>query len=102
MYILYLIILMISTIEACGQFCLKKSYIEKNNDYYLIGVVSYMLISYLLLKTYKYQGVGYCNLLWSAISIIFACVTGKIFFGEKINYAACFFVLLAVYLMNTQ
>lgn len=100
MYIVYIIILMISLVEACGQYCLKKSFEEKNNYFYYIGILSYILITYLLLKTYKYKGVGFSNLLWSGLSIILACISGKLFFGEKINYTACILVLLAVYLIN--
>ena len=100
MHIVYLIILMISLVEACGQYCLKKGSETKNNYFYCIGILSYVIITYLLLKTYKYKGVGFSNLVWSALSIILACVSGKIFFGEKINYTACILVIAALYLIN--
>jgi len=102
MHNVYLIILLISIVEACGQFCLKKGTDKPNNYFYCVGVISYMLISFLLLKTYRYKGVGFSNLIWSALSIILACVSGKIFFGEKINYPACILVLAAVYLINKE
>ena len=54
----------------------------------------------LLLKSYNYKGVGYCNLVWSALSILFACLSGKIFFGEKINYLAVLLALTAIYVVN--
>jgi multidrug transporter EmrE-like cation transporter len=91
---------MITLVEACGQFCLKKGVMEKNKYFDVVGVIAYVVISYLLLKTYKYKGLGFSNLLWSAFSIILACVSGKIFFGERINYPACFLILVAVYLIN--
>lgn len=100
MPIVYLIILLIAIVEACGQFCLKKGSSEHNKYFYCVGVISYMLISFLLLKTYKYKGLGFSNLIWSALSIVLACISGKLFFGEKINYPACIFVLAAVYLIN--
>jgi multidrug transporter EmrE-like cation transporter len=102
MHIVYIIILLIAIVEACGQFCLKKGAQQKNNYLYCMGIFSYVIITYLLLKTYKYKGVGFSNLLWSALSIILACVSGKIFFGEKINYPACILVLAAVYLINKE
>lgn len=100
MHIVYVIILMIALVEACGQYCLKKGTQDKNECFFVVGFLSYLLISYLLLKTYKYKGLGACNLLWSALSIILACMSGKLFFGEKINYLACLLVLTAVYLIN--
>jgi multidrug transporter EmrE-like cation transporter len=102
MHIVYIIILLIALVEACGQFCLKKGAEEKNSYFYCVGIISYVLITYLLLKTYKYKGVGFSNLMWSALSIIFACVSGKIFFGEKINYTACLLVIVALYLINKE
>ena len=101
MYFIYLIILMISIVEACAQFCLKKGSISQNKFLCWVGVLSYGFIAYLLLKAYRLnEGVGYSNLVWSAISIIFACVSGKIFFGEKINYLAVFLALGSVYVIN--
>jgi len=100
MKFVYLIIIFIVIIEICAQFCLKKGYFERNKFLYFIGFVSYALIGYLLLTTYHYNGMGYSNLLWSALSIIFTCITGKIFFEEKINYGACLLTLGAVFLIH--
>ncbi len=102
MKFVYIIILLIAIVEACGQFCLKKGAEYNNNYLYCIGILSYILITYLLLKTYKYKGVGFSNLLWSALSIILACISGKIFFGEKINYPACILIIAALYLINNN
>jgi multidrug transporter EmrE-like cation transporter len=99
MHRVYIIILTIAIIEACGQYCIKKGSIEKHSLMYYIGLISYITISYLLLKTYEYKGIGFSNLLWSSISIILACITGKIFFGEQINYLACILVICAVYIL---
>ena len=100
MHIVYLIILLIAIVEACGQYCLKKGCDEHNNYFCGVGLISYILITFLLFKTYRYKGIGFSNLLWSALSIVLACVSGKIFFGEKINYPACILALAAVYLIN--
>jgi multidrug transporter EmrE-like cation transporter len=100
MQFVYLIILMIAIVEACAQFCLKKGSDNKNHFLYCIGFISYAFIGFLLLKSYSYKGVGYCNLIWSALSIIFACISGKIFFGEKINYLAVLLTLAAIYVVN--
>lgn len=101
MHFVYLIILLIAMVEACGQFCLKKGSENKNKLLFFVGFASYGFISYLLLKTYSLnKGVGYSNLVWSAFSIIFACVSGKLFFNEKINYLALLLVLAAIYIVN--
>ena len=100
MHYVYLIILMIAMVEACAQFCIKKGSDNKNRFLYYFGFVSYAFVGYLLLKSYYYKGIGYCNLVWSALSILFACVSGKLFFGEKINYLAVFLVLAAIYVVN--
>lgn len=101
MHFVYFIILMIAMVEACGQFCLKKGLENKSKSLYLLGFVSYGFISYLLLKTYSFnKGVAYSNLVWSALSIIFACVSGRLFFGEKINFIAVGLSLAAIYVIN--
>ncbi len=101
MHFVYLVILAIAMVEACGQFCLKKGLESKSKFLYGVGFISYAFICYLLLKTYSFnKGIGYSNLLWSALSIIFACVSGKLFFDEKINYLAVLFSLAAIYVIN--
>ena len=100
MHFVYLIILMIAMVEACAQYCLKKGFDNKNSFLDCVGFGSYILVGYLLLKSYAYKGVGYCNLVWSALSIVFACVSGRLFFGEKINYLAVVLSLAAIYVIN--
>jgi multidrug transporter EmrE-like cation transporter len=98
--IVYIIIITIALIEAISQYCLKKGNIENNKYLYLIGIIGYFFISFLLIKSYNYGSLSQCNFIWSSLSIIFACINGKIFFGEKINYLACLFILSAIYLIN--
>lgn len=101
MHLVYMIILLIAMVEACGQFCLKKSLENKNNFLYFIGFASYGIISYLLLQTYSFnKGIAYSNLVWSVLSIVFACVSGRLFFDEKINYLAVLLALAAIYVVN--
>lgn len=99
MYRVYFIILGITMIEACAQFCIKKS-TQNNDKSYLFGFLAYTFIGYLLYQLYKYKGIAYTNMVWSLLSIIIACVSGKIFFGEKINYLGCILTLLALYVIN--
>ncbi len=94
------IIMLIATVEACAQFCLKTGHDQKNKNLYFFGFSAYAFVGYLLLKSYNFEGVAYCNILWSALSIILACISGSIFFGEKINYLAVFLALGSVYVIN--
>lgn len=100
MHFVYIIIILISIVEACAQFCIKKGSGNKNKFLYFVGFSSYAFVGYLLLKSYSFKGIGYCNLIWSALSIILACVSGKLFFGEKINYLAVLLSLSAIYVIN--
>ncbi len=93
---------MISMVEACAQFCLKKGSVDNHKFLCSVGFISYGFIAYLLLKTYRLnEEVGYSNLIWSALSIILACISGKIFFGEKINYLAVGLAMASIYVINT-
>lgn len=102
MQYVFLLILMIAVVEACAQFCLKKGSEGENKLLYFIGFASYGIVSFLLLKSYSYKGIVYCNLVWSILSILFACISGKIFFGEKINYLAILLTLAAIYVVNKE
>lgn len=102
MHIVYFIIILIAIIEAFGQLCLKKGVEQENNYLYFIGILSYSIITYLLLKTYKYKGIIFSNLMWSSLSILLSCINGKIFFGEKINYPACILIISSIYLINKE
>lgn len=65
------------------------------------GGLLYMGVVYLLWVSYAYQGMGYVNLLWSCLSIIFAMLVGILLFGEKVNVYTCLTLvsaLLTVYL----
>ncbi len=102
MHIVYVLILIIAIVEACAQYCIKKGSEGKNIYFNCIGFLFYAFIGFLLLKSYSYKGVGYCNLIWSALSILFACFSGKVFFGEKINYLALLLALSAIYVVNAS
>ena len=37
--------------------------------------------------------------MWSSISILLACISGSLFFGERINFYACLLIIIAIYLI---
>ena len=85
--ILLLLILSISICEMIGQSCLK--YYKKNDTkshFCLYAIVFYIVVCYLLLKTYDYEGMGLVNVLWSGISILVILFAGYMFFDETVTW----------------
>jgi multidrug transporter EmrE-like cation transporter len=85
-FILLLIIVGISLCELMGQSCLKYFNINQNKPhYYGLAIIFYAMVCYLLIKSYKYKGMGIINVLWSGISILVIMSGSILFFGEKIT-----------------
>lgn len=103
MEIIYIIVL-ISLFEACGQYYLKRSEKQKNDKFVIVGLLSYMIVCFLLRLCYKNRGyIGQVNMMWSCMSIVVILLTGYVFFDEKISNngkIALTFALLAIYFLN--
>jgi multidrug transporter EmrE-like cation transporter len=83
---LLFIIIAISLIECCGQTCLKKFFNNNSKLYYfVIGLISYLVVCYLLIQSYKYKGMGIINCIWSGISVLVVLGTGILLYNEPIN-----------------
>lgn len=94
------IVLGISALEACGQACIKKARTQEILFWAIVGGLFYMGVVALLFISYKYEGMGHVNLLWSCISIILAISVGYFVFGEPMNqytWVAFFFAICTVY-----
>ena len=97
MYALVSLIIIIAAIEIIAQCCVKHGHNVQKNHFFYIGGICHILVGLLLFYVYSHRkGISYVNLLWSIISIIFASLVGKFYFGDKINYPACSLVLLAL------
>ncbi len=97
MYSLIILIVIIAGIEIVAQSCIKHGHSTNNSRLFCVGGICHILVGVVLFYLYSHRkGVSYCNLLWSIVSILFAAIIGKLYFGEKINYAACSLVLLAL------
>ena len=97
MYSLVALIVVIAAIEIIAQCCVKHGYHKNEHMFFYIGGLCHILVGLLLFYVYSHRkGISYVNLLWSIISIIFAALVGKFYFGDKINYPACSLVLLAL------
>lgn len=89
------IIVGITLVEACAQTTLKTARI-KNNIYLVpLGMIFYAIVASLLYMTYKYEGLGHVNLVWSCASIIIAILIGCILFKEPHNRYTYMAILLA-------
>ena len=50
-----------------------------------MGVLSYVVICLMLVKSYAYQDMGKINLIWSGLSSVTIIMVGIVFFHEKIT-----------------
>ncbi len=97
------LVIAISFFECYAQYTLKKGRTEgPGHKWMCLGsaAFAYAVVCYLLYTSYKYDGIGHVNLLWSCVSIIFAYAVGISFFGEHINkygYTAILFACIAIY-----
>lgn len=94
------LVVAITLTEACAQFTMKTA--RARNETYLLplGAVFYVMVSLLLYVSYKYEGLGHVNLVWSCASIVIAILIGCIWFNEPHNrytYTAILFAFGAIY-----
>ncbi len=83
---LYLYVMLILVSETTALSFLKKFSVSSNYAYFALGVLFYILVSLFLVKSFKYEGMGIVNVLWSAFSVIFVVSVGVLFFKESITY----------------
>lgn len=89
------IIVAITFVEACAQTSLKTARVKKNIYLVPLGMVFYATVAGLLYMTYKYEGLGHVNLVWSCASIIIAILIGCFLFNEPHNRYTYIAILLA-------
>jgi drug/metabolite transporter (DMT)-like permease len=94
------IIVAITLVEACAQTSLKTARVKKNIYFIPLGVFFYAIVATLLYVTYKFEGMGHVNLVWSCASIVIAILIGCVLFGEPHNrytYTAIVLAFAAIY-----
>ncbi len=100
---LYLLVLLIILSEAIGMSFLKKYYLTKRLSFLALGLLGYACISLLLVESYKYEGIGIVNVLWSAISVLLITFIGHFCFKEVITrreVSGMSLVIVGVVLLN--
>jgi drug/metabolite transporter (DMT)-like permease len=90
----------ITLVEACAQATLKTAHIKGMPYLVPLGMLFYAVVATLLYFSYKYEGLGHINLVWSCVSIIIAILIGCILFHEphnKYTYVAIILAFGAIY-----
>ncbi len=87
----------ISFFEAISQSSMKyyiKNKENRNKLLVCVGIAGYIMVSLLLLTSYRYESMGRMNMVWSCISIITAYTIGFLVFEEYCDeYTVCSIVL---------
>ena len=81
----YLLVIGILISETIALSFLKEYSVNANLLFYLCGLFFYAVVTMLLVKSFRYEGMGVVNVLWSAFSIMFVVASGVIFFKEKVH-----------------
>jgi len=83
---LALVVLGIVIAECVGQSCLKTLFNNPDKTHlYFAGVLSYGVVCYLLILSYRYKSMGLVNVLWSGLSVLAVMTAGALFFHERIT-----------------
>jgi multidrug transporter EmrE-like cation transporter len=69
--------------ETFAMSCFKKSI--EDWRYFLLGVLFYVGVGGMLVKTLKLSGLAMTNALWSGLSVMATTTVGVLFFKEKLH-----------------
>lgn len=85
MFQLLILTIGIAIMEASSQASIKAAREYKNNMWLIGGLIGYSVVSMLLYLSYKHEGMGVVNLIWSTMSIVMAMLFGIVLFKEKFD-----------------
>lgn len=80
---MFVLFILLSETTALSLF--KQYSLSQNIAYLIAGLACYAFVSLFLVKSFRYEGMGIVNVLWSAFSVIFVVIAGIVLFGESIN-----------------
>lgn len=84
---LFGLIMCLVALETLGQYLARKYYDNREKLWmFIAGVICYILILYVLVKTYDIENVGFVNALWSGLALITVALVGYFFFDEEFGY----------------
>ena len=90
-----LFVLAISVSECVAHCCLKKYNMdERKKHLYFTSIAFYSIVCAMLVLSYKYNGLGIINIMWSGLSVLLIALTGSVFFGVSLKALHKFGILL--------
>jgi len=95
LYIIILVILL-TAIESFSQYNLKLFNKSNSIYYFLIGALSYVIISAMLSYLFGFEKMGIVNNLWNVCSSISIVIIGYLFFKEKLSTVQLIGVILGI------
>jgi small multidrug resistance pump len=100
---LYFYILCILLSETTAIALLKKFSTTHSTQHLVLGLLFYTLVALFLVKSFKYEGMGLVNVLWSAFSVIMVVSVGVLYFKESVTMvemSAMGMILLGVVILR--
>lgn len=92
---LILMALLVVIIEQLAQNSLRQSnYLW--DLYYILGLLSYVLVGWVLHYSYNNYSSSKINIIWSCMSIITAVLLGYILYDEKLGIYKIFAIIFAI------
>ena len=93
-YVLCIIILLV-IIEAIAMSIIEYSANKKNN-FYIIGLLLYILVGYVLYNILIHKQLATTNSLWNVLSIILVTCIGVFYFKEELSNYGKIGILFAI------
>ena len=82
---LYPIVFCILLCETAALSLLKQYSITSQMIFLIGGLAAYVCVSLLLVQSFRFEGMGMVNVLWSAFSVVFVVTTGVVLFAETVS-----------------
>lgn len=93
----------ISASEAIAQSLSYIAYTKSSIAYFVSSWILYLVVVFLLWKSYHYKGVGFVNVLWSGMTTALMLLIGYFVFGERLSreeWIGTYFILFGILLMT--
>ena len=82
-FLIVFYVLCIVALETCAMSCFKQSL--KDWRFFLLGVLLYIGVGGMLVKTFKLTGLAFTNALWSGLSVMATTTVGVLYFKESLH-----------------
>lgn len=103
MNVVLILLTLITLIEQTSLYLFKKYELTGKTVYYIIGVIGYVIITALLVKSFEYAKIGIVNHSWNVASSICGFLIGYWFFSEKLTpmeIVGVFISVIGIIIMN--